>query len=198
MTLGRRKHFLVTFSAVSVVAVLLALTLHAQQPKPLPGSAPCLDCHETGRRTGKRQPGVPPPFNEAALRASPHATLECTNCHSDLEGKKEFPHPAKLTAVDCGACHADEKQQYVESLHGRAAKRGDPLAPRCEDCHGTHNILRPFRSRFSHHDHPDPPFVWPLSPRRLARPAYSQHPARPDPGELYRKHPRRRLVPSGV
>jgi cytochrome b subunit of formate dehydrogenase/uncharacterized protein with PIN domain len=143
MILGGRKHFLVTFSAVSVVAVLLALTLYAQQLKPLPGSAPCLDCHETGRRTGKRQPGVPPPFNEAALRASPHATLECTNCHSDLEGKKEFPHPAKLAAVDCGTCHADEKQQYVESLHGRAAKRGDPLAPHCEDCHGTHNILRP-------------------------------------------------------
>jgi cytochrome b subunit of formate dehydrogenase len=119
------------------------VALRAQQPKPLPGSKPCLDCHETGRRTGKRQPGVPPPFNEAALRASPHATLECTNCHSDLEGKKEFPHPAKLTAVDCGTCHADEKQQYVESLHGRAAKRGDPLAPHCEDCHGTHNILRP-------------------------------------------------------
>jgi len=143
MSLGRRNLLLVTFSGASVVAALLALPLNAQQPKPLPGSAPCLDCHETGHRTGKREPGVPPPFNEAALRASPHATLECTNCHSDLEGKKEFPHPAKLTVVDCGTCHADEKQQYAESLHGRAAKRGDPLAPHCEDCHGTHNILRP-------------------------------------------------------
>jgi cytochrome b subunit of formate dehydrogenase/uncharacterized protein with PIN domain len=143
MTLGGRKHLLVTFSVVSVVAFLLSLPSYAQQPKPLPGSTPCLDCHDTGRRTGKREPGVPPPFNEAALRASPHATLECTNCHSDLEGRKEFPHPAKLAAVDCGTCHADEKQQYTESLHGRAAKRGDPLAPHCEDCHGTHNILRP-------------------------------------------------------
>jgi len=143
MTLGRRKRFLIIFSAVIVVAFLSSLNLHAQQPKPLPGSEVCLGCHEAGRRTGKREPGVPPPFNEAALRASPHATLECTNCHSDLEGKKEFPHPPKLTAVDCGTCHADEKKQYVESLHGRAAKRGDPLAPGCEDCHGTHNILRP-------------------------------------------------------
>ena len=93
MSLGGRKHLLVTFSAVSVVIVLLALTLHAQQPKPLPGSEPCLGCHETGRRTGKRQPEVPPPFNEAALRASPHATLECTNCHSDLDGKKGISPP---------------------------------------------------------------------------------------------------------
>ena len=143
MTLGGQRRLLATFVVVGSVAVLFVVTLRAQQPKPLPGSEVCLGCHEAGRRTGKREPGVPPPFNEAALRASPHATLECTSCHSDLESKKEFPHPAKLTAVDCGACHADEKQQYAESLHGRAAKRGDPLAPRCEDCHGTHDILRP-------------------------------------------------------
>ncbi len=105
MSLRGQEHLLVTVAATSLVAVLLAVSLHAQQPKSLPGSEVCLGCHETGRRTGKRQPGIPPPFNEAALRASPHATLECTNCHSELAGKKEFPHPAKLTAVDCGACH---------------------------------------------------------------------------------------------
>jgi hypothetical protein len=62
---------LVTVAAASLAAVLLALSLHAQQPKSLPGSEVCLGCHETGRRTGKRQPGIPPPFNEAALQASP-------------------------------------------------------------------------------------------------------------------------------
>ncbi len=101
-----------------------------------------MDCHEAGHRVGKRQPGVPPPFNEAALRASPHAALECTSCHSEVDAKK-LPHPEKLKPVDCGSCHADEQQQYVESLHGRAAKHGDVLAPRCTDCHGTHNILPP-------------------------------------------------------
>src|SRR5208283_1094229 len=111
MISGGRKHLWVTLFASSVVVALLALPLIAQQSKPLPGSKACLDCHDPGRRTGKRQPDVPPPFNEAALRASPHATLECTNCHSDLEGRKDFPHPAKLTPVDCGTCHTDEKQQ---------------------------------------------------------------------------------------
>ncbi|MGO9273847.1 MAG: hypothetical protein ACLQOO_27005 [Terriglobia bacterium] len=128
--------------AVAAASSLVAVRLGAQQPKHLPGSEPCLDCHETGRRTGKRQPGVPPAFNETALRASPHAVLECTACHSDLDGK-QFPHPEKLQPVDCGTCHADEKQQYAASLHGQAAKRGDRLAPRCTDCHGSHNILRP-------------------------------------------------------
>jgi cytochrome b subunit of formate dehydrogenase len=125
-----------------LLGLLFAASLMtAQQPTSPPGAAKCLDCHEPGRRTGKRQPGMPPPFNAAALRASPHAGIECLTCHSDLEGK-EFPHPEKLGPVNCGACHADQQQQHAESLHGRAAKRGDALAPRCTDCHGTHNILR--------------------------------------------------------
>ncbi len=140
MNAGR---FRCLFTAIATLTFvhLSATTSEAQQSKPLPGSEPCLGCHEGGRRAGKRQPGIPPPFDEAALRASPHATLECTSCHSDLG--KEFPHPEKLKPVECGACHADEQQQHAESLHGKAAKRGDPVAPGCKDCHGTHNVLRP-------------------------------------------------------
>ena len=145
MNLGGRKRFWAAVSAAFSAATFFAATLYAQKPKPLPGSDICLGCHDTGRRTGKREPGVPPAFNEAALRASPHSTLECTSCHTDLADKKDkdFPHPARLAPVDCGMCHADEKSQYVESLHGKASSHGDALAPRCEDCHGTHNILRP-------------------------------------------------------
>ena len=43
---------------------------------------------------------MPPPFHAAALKASPHAELECVACHSDI---KEVPHPEKLARVDCGA-----------------------------------------------------------------------------------------------
>ncbi len=78
MSLRGQERLLVTIGAAVLAAVLLAVSLEAQQPKPLPGSEPCMGCHATGPRTGKRQPGMPPPFNEASLRASPHATLECT------------------------------------------------------------------------------------------------------------------------
>jgi cytochrome b subunit of formate dehydrogenase len=142
MNLGRYRRIFVTLALATAPYVLVVGSTNAQQPKPLAGSEPCLDCHETGRRVGKRQPGVPPPFNEAALRASPHAELECSSCHTELAAKK-FPHPEKLKPVECGSCHPDEQQQYAASLHGNAAKRGDALAPRCTDCHGTHNILRP-------------------------------------------------------
>jgi len=113
----------------------------AEEPKPLPGSEECVACHDTGPRTGKREKGMPPPFDAAALRGSPHVTLECAACHSEL-AKKEFPHAEKLAPVDCGVCHGNEQTQYGASLHGRAAARGDQLAPTCRYCHGTHNILR--------------------------------------------------------
>ena len=130
-------------------AVLLAILFGAicvrpqQQQTPLPGSTECVACHDAGRPTGKREAGVPPAFNAAALRASPHAGLECTNCHADLAAKKDFPHAEKLARVDCGSCHSDEQKQYDQSLHGTAAKRGDRTAPSCKTCHGTHAVLRP-------------------------------------------------------
>jgi cytochrome b subunit of formate dehydrogenase len=123
-------------------ALLVAEGAQAQHPAPLPGSEDCAACHDSGRRTSKREAGVPPPFDATALRASPHASLECRSCHSDLQGK-EFPHSEKLTSVDCGSCHPDQQSQYSESLHGRAAKHGDRLAPGCKTCHGTHNVLPP-------------------------------------------------------
>jgi predicted CXXCH cytochrome family protein len=126
-----------TIIAVSWVAAVA----FGQAPKDLPGSAECVNCHDSGRRVGKREPGNPPAFDAAALRGSPHATLECNNCHADVDPKK-LPHADKLAAVDCGMCHADEQKQYDESLHGRATKRGDKLAPACKDCHGRHNIKR--------------------------------------------------------
>ncbi len=124
-----------------VAAGILASTSPAQDSKALPGSKECLDCHESGRRTGKRDAGVPPPFDAASLRGSPHAGQECTACHMDVDPKK-LPHADKLAPVDCGLCHSDQGTQYTASLHGKASARGDKLAPGCKTCHGTHNIRR--------------------------------------------------------
>jgi mono/diheme cytochrome c family protein len=108
----------------------LLLTLQAQQSDQdkLPGADDCLMCHQPGR-AAKREPGVPPPLDAVALRASPHAALDYISCHDDLAGK-EFPHAEKLQRVNCGNCHAAEQEQQAASLHGQAAKRGDKLAPK--------------------------------------------------------------------
>ena len=60
----------------------------------------------------------------------------CALCHQGMD----FPHPEERPEVNCGACHSAEASQHTASLHGQAAARGDPLAPSCTDCHGTHHI----------------------------------------------------------
>src|ERR1017187_2856891 len=99
------------------MATLLSTSLRGQQAAALKAED-CAGCHDAGPRAGKRQAGMPPGFNAAALKASPHAALECVACHSDI---KEVPHPEKLARVDCGLCHSDEQGQYAASVHGRKA-----------------------------------------------------------------------------
>ncbi len=53
-----------------------------------------------------------------------------------------MPHAEKLKPVECGACHDAQEEQHMESLHGRALRRGDRMAPTCAGCHGNHSILR--------------------------------------------------------
>jgi cytochrome b subunit of formate dehydrogenase len=106
-----------------------------------PGAETCMECHESGHPSGKREADVPPKVNVIDLLASPHASVGCTDCHGDLEGA-DFPHPAKLKPVLCGSCHDQEQAQFDESLHGKAVKRGDPQAPNCKECHGRHDVLR--------------------------------------------------------
>jgi len=124
---------------IAVAAIAVAAGLRGQQAAP-PKAEDCAGCHDSGPRTGKRQPGVPPGFNAAALKASPHASLDCVSCHTDI---KEVPHADKLAPVDCGTCHPDENTQYTASIHGRKAAQHDAYAPGCKLCHGTHDILPP-------------------------------------------------------
>jgi len=41
----------------------------------------------------------------------------------------------------CGTCHDRQAAEHGRSLHGRAAARGDALAPSCVTCHEHHAIL---------------------------------------------------------
>jgi thiosulfate reductase cytochrome b subunit/uncharacterized protein with PIN domain len=137
-------------SASLLILLVLFMLILASQPSamaepPSPelpaGAEQCLVCHETGSPSARREPGTAPKVDTAAFMTSPHASLECTACHSDLAAV-EFPHPDQLAPVTCGDCHSDVATQYDESLHGLAAKRGDAQAPTCKGCHGTHAIRR--------------------------------------------------------
>ncbi len=101
----------------------------------------CLACHSDKTLTTKRGSRTVSLFVEGKkFSSSIHGSLACTSCHADLEGK-ELPHATPLAKVNCGTCHSQEQEQHARSLHGKAIARGDPLAPRCADCHGNHDIV---------------------------------------------------------
>jgi hypothetical protein len=121
-----------TLAILLNVALLAACAARAD-------AAACVDCH------GEHDVIPEGKFASAASFAgTPHKKLACTDCHADFAGKEEG-HPPKLKAkkVDCSTCHEDQADHYAKSIHGLAAKRGEPDAPRCQDCHGTHRILPP-------------------------------------------------------
>ena len=103
---------------------------------------PCMECHGEKDITAQRDGEEVSAFVDLGVFArSVHADLACTDCHQDLDGV-ELPHEDDLQRVDCGTCHEDKAADHAASLHGQALARGDKMAPRCTDCHGTHEILR--------------------------------------------------------
>ncbi len=80
--------------------------------------------------------------DESHLQDSAHQNVACVQCHTGATPSMHRPCATLTARVDCSICHAEVVQTYSEGLHGQLAERGDPAAPRCEDCHGTHHILK--------------------------------------------------------
>ncbi len=100
----------------------------------------CLSCHDDNTLTTKNNGRTVSVYvNSKELKASVHGDVQCVDCHVDL-AKSDFPHKKNVAPAQCGACHDDEQTQYSEGIHGKRISKGDPLAPRCQTCHGSHNI----------------------------------------------------------
>lgn len=79
---------------------------------------------------------------------SVHSKELCVYCHIDV---KDTPCKGPLQKVDCQRCHykgnlagapdLEIYEQYGQSVHGRAVAMGNPKAPRCQDCHGSHYVF---------------------------------------------------------
>jgi cytochrome b subunit of formate dehydrogenase len=96
----------------------------------------CLMCHENPAFWESRDDGDRFVVTREALEESVHGRLRCVDCHEGLT----FPHPDDRQPANCGRCHGTQRNQHNQSLHGLAARRGDPLAPSCASCHGTHDV----------------------------------------------------------
>jgi len=103
------------------------------QPKPAepkPSSQDCLACH--GDKDLKRD--APKPgrrtslfADEAVLKASAHAQLECAACHRTATA----PHDSPLPPVQCAGCHDKARAELGGGVHaGARGQAGAPHAPR--------------------------------------------------------------------
>ncbi len=123
-----------------IVALIMLLPTASAWAAGASDSATCLACHGDKGMTKKHGAAVVSLFVDGKkFSPSIHGSVGCTGCHSDLDVDK-LPH-GKPAKVNCGNCHTQEQDLYSRSLHGKAAAKGDSLAPRCIDCHGNHDIV---------------------------------------------------------
>jgi formate dehydrogenase gamma subunit len=135
-----------------LLSLLLALLLLAA-PSRAQENEECFVCHGDASMLEGIEGAERLLVDRTTFENSVHAKggLDCVYCHQALAGKRPGPHARDLKPVNCGGCHREEKSQYHGSLHGYALSRGNPRAPTCASCHGTHEILPSRDPRSSTH-----------------------------------------------
>ncbi len=88
----------------------------------------CGECHDDQAQAHSKG-------RHGRLRPGSRAAPGCADCH----GKHAIGEAHG--DVGCSSCHGRQSREHRQSLHGRAAARGDELAPSCAECHGSHSIL---------------------------------------------------------
>ncbi len=97
----------------------------------------CVGCH--GDIAEKFKHSVHGAFREGRNRSY------CYDCHGEHRSRAPSDTTLRVTnetpaEATCGSCHAESVARYNQSLHAYALESGSPRAPRCESCHGAHDI----------------------------------------------------------
>jgi formate dehydrogenase gamma subunit len=127
---------------MTVFSILVLLFAFSSPGRAGPNDA-CLECHGDPSLTRTLPNGAVRSLAVTAdsLAGSMHANLTCVDCHADLKGFSDFPHPEKLAVVHCAACHGAEAAEVAHGAHEGKLK--------CAACHGSHNVLSPSDPRSS-------------------------------------------------
>lgn len=83
-------------------------------------------------------------FHKTVVDEGADKSAMCKDCHGTHNVRSPKIEGAKFSSStlvnDCGECHSDEKDHYLNSAHGKAFSAKDPNAPTCIACH---SILYP-------------------------------------------------------
>lgn len=114
----------------------------------------CIDCHADVNLV--REHHLQSKVAITAYRSSVHGAVlpdehvaaTCLDCHGVDSAHKIYAPSNTDSPIfhfnipkTCGKCHEVIAKEYVESVHGQLAARGDTDAPICTNCHGEHGIL---------------------------------------------------------
>jgi cytochrome b subunit of formate dehydrogenase len=129
-------------------------------------SAVCIDCHSSHlilKHTDKKSTVYPK--NIAATCAQCHRGIykqyiksvhypaadakddrkkpNCADCHSShtISEVTQDKFMSQVTQ-QCGSCHRELADTYLDTMHGKAYQLGYLDAAKCSDCHGAHLILK--------------------------------------------------------
>ncbi len=103
----------------------------------------CLECHGDHALTMERDGGSVSLYTDRIeLAESAHHKIACAQCHTGTTPSHDRPCATVVARVDCSICHAEQVDQFEGSTHGVLAAEGDPDAPGCVDCHGTHETRK--------------------------------------------------------
>ncbi len=68
----------------------------------------------------------------------------CVTCHGDHNIKNRVQPGSTISSVGisklCGECHKDIMEDYEQSIHWFAVRRGVSESPTCNDCHSEHGV----------------------------------------------------------
>ena len=67
----------------------------------------------------------------------------CNDCHSSHTISRTDAADFTLGIMDtCGKCHREVTETYFDTYHGKATRGGEAITATCQDCHGSHDMLR--------------------------------------------------------
>jgi nitrate/TMAO reductase-like tetraheme cytochrome c subunit len=82
----------------------------------------------------------------AVSRSGLLVAANCSDCHGSHEIQPRLDPTSRVFRSNipktCGSCHAGVLAAFSQSIHGRAAARGNAAAAVCTDCHSAHQIRR--------------------------------------------------------
>jgi len=137
-------------SAHAITRVVAGNAVNAEEKR-------CMSCHSREGRMGfVNGEAVPTHVDTTELRGSPHKDVGCSDCHfgfsatehpvRKFRSEREYRHSSSEI---CRRCHYDKYSKVAEGVHFALLNIGRLDAPTCVDCHGTHAITSPAKSRLA-------------------------------------------------